>query len=63
MKQVMRWVIWLVQLASLIVLVISAYMVLDTPLFAAFSATVTLVTSLYVEHASGLDRTEESHDE
>lgn len=47
-----RFILWFVQLASLLTILISAWRLLDRDVFALVAACVTLVASLYLEHTS-----------
>lgn len=46
------YVLWAVQLGSLVVILISAWRLLDREGFALVAATITLFSSLYLEHTS-----------
>lgn len=47
-----RFILWFVQLASLLTILISAWRLLDRDVFALVAACVTLMASLYLEHTS-----------
>lgn len=47
-----RFVLWFIQLASLVIILYCAWQLLDREVFALVAASITLVTSLYLEHTS-----------
>ena len=49
MTKALGYVLWLIQLAALITILVCSWLVLDRTLFALVAACVVLATSLYVE--------------
>jgi hypothetical protein len=45
-----RFILWFVQLGSLVVILVCAWQLLNTEVFALVAASITLFTSLYAEH-------------
>jgi hypothetical protein len=51
MRSLYLWAIWVIQLACIVVILWSAWVLLDRPLFALVAASVILGVTIYVEHA------------
>jgi len=47
-----RFILWFIQLASLVVILYCSWQLLDRAVFALVAASITLVASLYLEHSS-----------
>lgn len=50
MKAITHYVLWFLELASLIIILYCSWALLDTEVFALVAASITLFTSLYLEH-------------
>ena len=50
MRDIFHYALWVIQLSSLIVILVCAWRLLNTEVFALVAASVTLFTSLYMEH-------------
>jgi hypothetical protein len=54
-ESVSRFILWVVQMGSLVVILYCSWLLLDRAVFALVAATITLVASLYLEHTSAGD--------
>lgn len=52
MKRINAVALWLLELASLVVILVCSWLLLDREVFALVAATIVLFTSLYLEHTS-----------
>jgi hypothetical protein len=50
MRAIYHYVLWVLELVSLIVILVCAWNLLDREVFALVAASVTLITSLYMEY-------------
>lgn len=50
--RVSRLMLWVIQLASLVTILICSWLLLDKEVFALVAASITLFASLYLEHTS-----------
>jgi hypothetical protein len=56
-ESISSYVLWFVQLASLVIILYCAWQLLEREVFALVAASITLVTSLYLEHTSSAGNT------
>ena len=54
-RDVSRFVLWLLELLSLITILWCSWLLLDREGFALVAASLVLVTCLYIEHRSGIE--------